>query len=58
MPARFTLASAVPEISRMSRPAASVIFSARLVTGFFWCHEMIAACGGFSPRNVWLPQNS
>ncbi len=21
-------------------------------------HEMIAACGGFSPRNVWLPQNS
>ena len=55
----FTLeASAGPEISRTSRPAASVILIATLSAGFLSDHEINAACGGFSPKNVWSPQNS
>ena len=58
MPALLLLASTGPEISRTSRPVASVIFSATLPTSFFRCHDTTAAWGGFSPKNVWSPQNS
>ena len=57
-PALLLFASGVPEISRTSRPAASVILSFTSPTGFLLNHEMIAAPGGFSPKNVWSPQNS
>src|SRR5580765_1266314 len=58
MPALLLLASGVPEISRTSRPAASVIRSFTSPTGFLLSHETIAAPGGCSPKNVWSPQNS
>jgi hypothetical protein len=54
----FELASTGPEISRTSRPVASVMRSATLPTSFFRNHVMTAAAGGFSPKNVWSPQNS
>ena len=46
------------QISRISRPAASVILSFTSPTGFLLNHEMTAAGGGFSPKKVWSPQNS
>ena len=52
------LASTGPDISRTSRPAASLIFSFTSPRGFLLSHEMTAAAGGFSPKNVWSPQNS
>ena len=58
IPCLLLFASGVPEISRTSRPAASVIFSFTSPTGFLFSHEMIAAPGGFSPKKVWSPQNS
>ena len=55
----FTLfARTAPEMSRTSRPAASVMRSLTSLTWFFWNHQITAACGGFSPKNVWSPQNS
>ena len=58
MPALPLLARTFPEISRTSCPAPSVILSVTSVDGFFMNHEITAACGGFSPKNVWSPQNS
>ena len=58
IPGVLLFASGVPEISRTSRPAASVIFSFTSPTCFLFSHEMIAAPGGFSPTNVWSPQTS
>src|SRR5206468_4634419 len=48
----------VPEISRTSRPDPSAIFNFTSFDGRFMIHEMTAAGGGFSPKNVWSPQNS
>src|SRR6185436_9648349 len=49
MPVALLFASAVPEISRISRPAASAIFSLTSPTCFLLIHAITAACGGFSP---------
>ena len=58
MPGFVLFASTGPEISRTSRPAASVMRSFTSPTCFLLNHESTAACGGFSPKKVWSPQNS
>jgi hypothetical protein len=58
MPGVLLVASTWPEISRTSRPVASVMRRLTSPTWRFRCHEMMAAWGGFSPKKVWSPQNS